>query len=79
MCIPLLAYVEHRTYLMPSSNVAVESASIKPIETGPYSLVDLHDFAPSNPKRKYHFIKEIKNVPVIFLVSGNNFGKFHFI
>ena len=53
------------------------------IEAGPYSFVDLHGLARSNPKKQYHFIKDVKNglkVPVILLVySPGNYGNSYFI
>lgn len=47
---------------------AVQKINSMVIEAGPYSFDGL---ALSNPKKKYHFIKDIKNglkVPVILLV-----------
>ena len=51
-------------YLMPSTDVlaeAVEKINSTVIETGPCLFVNLHDLAPSNPKKKYPFIKDVKN------------------
>ena len=51
-------------HLEPSTNVAGEAldrVNSKLMETGPYSYIDLNDYAPFNPMRKYLFIKEVKN------------------
>ena len=61
-------------YLVPTTGAlteTVEKLNSKVIEARPYSFVDLHDFAPSNPKRWYHFIKDIKTglkVPAMLLM-----------
>ena len=74
-------------YLASIANVALEeirALNTKVVEAGPYQFLDLNDYAPSESKKRYHFIKELKNgigVPAILLVysPGNNVGNSHFI
>ena len=56
----------------------------KIIEVGPYPFINLDEYSPVDAKKRYLFIKEVKNgaqVPTILLTysPGNNVGNSHFI
>ncbi len=75
-------------YITPDSSTTVLSKKIqaiedKLIEKGPYCFIDLSELSPSDPKKKYMFIKTLKlglRVPAMLLVhsTGNNYGNTHF-
>ena len=74
-------------YLGPVTRVINEQVQMlasKIIEAGPYPFINLDEYSPVDAKKRYLFIKEVKNgaqVPTILLTysPGNNVGNSHFI
>lgn len=73
-------------YLAPTHNVSkqVQSIEDKLIEAGPYSFLELNEYAPSSSKKKYRFMKDIRlglQISTMLLThsTGNNCGNSHFL
>ena len=73
-------------YLKPVVNVCIELQNIceQLSKAGPYFLIDLHSYLPSDSLKKYHMIKKLKtglSVSALLLIysSGNNCGNMYFV
>ena len=73
-------------YLKPTGSVCSELQGIcnALIEINPYSMVDLHDYLPSDNQKRYFMIKKLKaglSVSALLLIysTGNNCGNSYFL
>ena len=73
-------------YLKPVGNVCIKLQNIceQLSKAGPYSLIDLHSYLPSDSLKKYHMIKKFKAGLSVFALlfiysSGNNCGNTYFV
>ena len=73
-------------YLKPIGSVCTELQDIceQLSKAGPYSLIDLHSYLPSDNQKKYYMVKKLKaglSVSALLLIysSGNNCGNAYFV
>ena len=82
-------YLKATTSVTLKETPCLNTKLVQVVQAGPYSFLVLNEHAPCNPKKKYHFIKEIKSgvgVSAVLLVYIHQativvtitiFGMFH--